>query len=73
MDERLPGRPLLQPVMRGGRRLPQPTLETSRRYAAGEIGTLPPECLRLQEPVPIEPGRSAALQALAERVDLEFP
>jgi len=73
VDERLPGRPLLQPVMRGGRRLPQPTLETSRRYAAGEIGTLPPECLRLQEPVPIEPRRSAALQALAERVDLEFP
>lgn len=72
-DERLPGRPLLQPVMRDGRRLPQPTLQASRQHAADEIRTLPPECRRLHEAAPIEPQRSAALQALAERVDLEFP
>ena len=72
-DEVLPGRPLLQPVMRAGRRLPQPSLEESRRYTRREIDTLPLPCRSLQHPVPISPALSAGLRSLAERVDREFP
>jgi nicotinate phosphoribosyltransferase len=57
--ERLPGRPLLQPVMRNGRRLPagRVSLDEARAYAAREIRALPP---RLREiggahpPYPVE-------------------
>jgi nicotinate phosphoribosyltransferase len=42
-DERLPGRPLLGPVMRDGRRLPTGTvpLEAARHYARQQIARLP--------------------------------
>jgi nicotinate phosphoribosyltransferase len=42
--EKLPGRPLLQPVMREGRRLPagKVTLDATRRYAAEQIAMLSP-------------------------------
>jgi nicotinate phosphoribosyltransferase len=72
-DEPLPGRPLLQPVMRAGRRLPQPTLEQSRAHARREIDSLPGHCRRLDDPQPIVATISSALQAAAARVDLEFP
>ena len=72
-DESLPGRPLLEPVMRGGRRLPQPTLEQSRALAARELAALPERCRRLVDPEPLEPRISAGLRAAAERVDQEFP
>jgi len=72
-DEALPGRPLLQPVMRAGRRLPQPSIEESRQYTRREIDTLPLPCRSLQHPVPISPALSAGLRSLAERVDREFP
>jgi nicotinate phosphoribosyltransferase len=41
--EALPGRPLLRPVMRGGRRLPEGTidLEAARKHAQEEIARLP--------------------------------
>lgn len=71
--EVLPGRPLLQPVMRAGRRLPQPSIEESRQYTRREIDTLPLPCRLLQHPVPVAPALSTSLRALAERVDREFP
>jgi nicotinate phosphoribosyltransferase len=72
-DEPLPGRPLLQPVMRDGRRLSPSSLERSRALAASEIATLPGRCRDLRHPQPIEPQISAGLRAAAERVDREFP
>jgi nicotinate phosphoribosyltransferase len=72
-DEVLPGRPMLQPVMRAGRRLQQPSLEESRAYARREIETLPLHCRSLGAPEPVAPSLSAGLRELADRVDLEFP
>ena len=72
-NEVLPGRPMLQPVMRAGRRLQQPSLEESRAYARREIETLPLRCRSLHAPEPVVPALSAALLELAHRVDLEFP
>jgi nicotinate phosphoribosyltransferase len=72
-DELLPGRPLVQPVMRAGQRLPQPTLEQSRAHAEREVASLPGACRRLDDPQPLVATISPALQALAARVDLEFP
>jgi nicotinate phosphoribosyltransferase len=72
-DELLPGRPLLQPVMRAGQRLPQPTLEQSRAHAEREVALLPGACRRLDDPQPLVATISPALQAMAARVDLEFP
>jgi nicotinate phosphoribosyltransferase len=72
-DEVLPGRPMLEPVMRAGRRLQQPSLEDSRAYARLEIAALPLPCRSLHDPAPVAPALSAGLRVLAERVDLEFP
>ena len=72
-DEALPGRPLLQPVMRRGRCLAPSSLQHSRDLAAREIATLPASCRDLRCPQPIEPAISAGLRAAAERVDREFP
>lgn len=72
-DEMLPGRPMLQPAMRAGRRLQQPSLEDSRAYARREIDALPLPCRSLHDPERIAPAFSAGLRALAERVDREFP
>lgn len=63
-----PGEPLLQPAMRGGRRLAQPTLEQARQRAAGNLGKLPVALAGLEEggyPVEISP----ALHQLAVAVD----
>lgn len=73
VDERLPGRPLLVPAMRAGRRLAQPTLDEARTHACGEIATLPDGCLRLRDAEPVVARISAGLRATAERVDREFP
>jgi nicotinate phosphoribosyltransferase len=53
-DERLPGRALLQPVMRNGQRLPASefTLEDVRAHAAAEVESLPD---RLRKTTPAEP------------------
>jgi nicotinate phosphoribosyltransferase len=72
-DEMLPGRPMLQPVMRAGRRLQQPSLDDSRAYAGREIDTLPLPCRSLHDPEPVATALSAGLLELADRVDLEFP
>jgi len=73
VGEPLPGSPVLQPVMRAGRRLPQPSLEETRAHARREFGTLPGRCRRLADPEPLVPEVSPGLRALAERVDREFP
>ena len=73
VDQPLPGTPLLQPVMRDGERLPQPSLDEARDRARRELETLPQPCRRLADPEPLEPEISPGLRALAERVDREFP
>jgi nicotinate phosphoribosyltransferase len=72
-DERLPGTPLLQPVMREGRRLTQPSLQQARDFACRESGTLPDRCRRIVDPEPLVPDVSPGLRALAARFDREFP
>jgi nicotinate phosphoribosyltransferase len=51
-DESLPGEPLLQPVMRAGKRLPagQVSLDEARRYALRQRQRLPEELRRLDAP-----------------------
>jgi nicotinate phosphoribosyltransferase len=69
-DERLPGSPLLEPVMRNGRRVgPTPTLADSRAHAARSLALLPRPLRRLEEGFhyPVEIG--APLRALAEECD----
>ena len=73
VDGPLPGSPLLQAVMRDGRRLPQPSLEQAREHARREFDTLPDRCRRLADPEPLVPEVSPGLRDLAERVDREFP
>ena len=73
LDEPLPGAPLLRPVMRDGRRLPQPSLDEARDHARSEFDALPDRCRRLADPEPLVPDISPGLRALAERVDREFP
>jgi nicotinate phosphoribosyltransferase len=70
-DEQCGGVPLLEPVMRAGKRIAAaPTLEDVRRHHAAQMRQLPP-ALRSLEPV-AEAYRvtvSEALQALARQVD----
>jgi nicotinate phosphoribosyltransferase len=68
-DEQL-GQPLLEPVMRGGRRLhPPPALAESRARAAAEIARLPEHLRGLEpaEPYPVEV--APALLRLSEAAD----
>jgi nicotinate phosphoribosyltransferase len=55
------GEPLLRPVMRAGKRLPQPSLEASRAHCLAQLARLPGK----DYPVEISP----ALRALADEVD----
>lgn len=73
VDEAVAGTPLLQPVMRAGRRLPQPSLERSREFARRQLASLPERCRSLQDPEPLVAHVSPALRGAAERVDREFP
>ncbi|MGH7481864.1 MAG: nicotinate phosphoribosyltransferase [Longimicrobiales bacterium] len=56
-DESLPGRPLLEPVMRRGRRLPagKVELEAARAYAAERIASLPDRLRGIGPPEPAYP------------------
>jgi len=63
------GKPLLVPVMRGGRRIgPLPTLADLRRHAASELERLPAPLKRL-EPMPYPVTVDPALRQLAEECD----
>ncbi len=70
-DEQLDGEPLLVPVMKNGRRLPQhdPGLPTSRDWARLQIDRLPPQLRSLEAtgwsyPVDISPGIACELERL---------
>lgn len=68
-DEQLPGIPLLQPVMVGGRIRNQPALEESRSYLRKELAGLPDDLLAFQrspQPYPVQ--FSAALMKDLERL-----
>ena len=58
----LPADPLIVPAMRGGRRLPQPSLEESRKHCLSQLARLPKAF-----PYPVE--ISPALRAAADAVD----
>ena len=65
-----PGEPLLQLAMQGGRRLPAPPLEASRRRLLDQLASLPPALHslgRAAAPYPVE--IAPALHALAAEVD----
>lgn len=72
-DEALPGRPLLAPVMRGGRALGRPSLGEVRRHAAEAIASLPGRLRRLGPPDPPYPVTlSPGLRALLERAGTQI-
>jgi nicotinate phosphoribosyltransferase len=66
--EKLPGRPLLEPVMRNGKRLNTPSLVDIRSYCRTELTTLPAPLLQLREADPVPVAISPALQALAKEL-----
>lgn len=75
-DESLPGTPLLQPVMRGGRRLAEATvtLEQARRHAAAQLEMLPEACRRLEPgppAYPVEPSDALRQELESLRKSLE--
>ncbi|MCP9440475.1 MAG: nicotinate phosphoribosyltransferase [Nitrospira sp.] len=73
LDDVQTGLPLLQDVMKGGRRLvPSPSLHEMRRSAMEQLAHLPPP-LRSLETAPPHPVRIApALQTLAQMVDQDL-
>ncbi|MDD3447127.1 MAG: nicotinate phosphoribosyltransferase [Zavarzinia sp.] len=69
-DDRQGGRPLLQPVMRAGRRVvPSPSLAEVRERAAHDLGQLPEALARLDEGAGYTIDVAPRLRALAEQVD----
>ena len=70
-DEQLDGEPLLVPVMKNGRRVPQhnPALQASRSWARQQIDRLPPQLRSLEAtgwsyPVDVSPGIACELERL---------
>jgi nicotinate phosphoribosyltransferase len=76
-DEEVPGgRPLLQPVMASGRRLPagQVDIRQARSRAAAELGRLPPRLLGLEPADPPYPVRvSPRLEIAVQRLERTLP
>jgi len=70
-SETYPGEPLLNEVMRSGKRLaPSPPLALARAHCAAQLATLPPGLRRLDPPWPAYPVTiSPAIRALADDVD----
>jgi nicotinate phosphoribosyltransferase len=64
------GEALVVPVMRNGRRLPQPNLKAVRAHCLGQLARLPAAFPCAVEPYPVE--ISPALRALAAEVDRSF-
>lgn len=63
------GAPLLETVMREGRRTGAPdTLDRARRRFDTDLAELPPHARRIRHPVPPRPATSAGLAGLAGRV-----
>lgn len=64
-DEQQEGRPLLEPVMREGKRLgPRRDWRAAREVFQAEVATLPPACLELFHPVPLRTEISPRLREL---------
>ncbi len=72
-DECIDGKRLIEPVMRAGRRLPQPTLEESRRRAAWELRALPDPIRSLDPTLPHPVLISEGLRRLAAELDEAHP
>ena len=73
MGESSPGEPLLQPVMRAGRRTDRrDALAEARSRAAAGIAALPDSLRGLHGPAEYTVERSASLEALAVRADAEL-
>jgi nicotinate phosphoribosyltransferase len=64
-----PGTALIEPVMRAGKRLKQPTLADSRARAARELAQLPEPLRRLQDGVTYPVTVADSLTALAAEAD----
>jgi len=74
LNDHQPGKPLLQPVMAGGRRLaPAPKLTESRHLAAAQLARLPNSLRRLEDSQPYDVRISQPLQDLARTVDQFMP
>ncbi|MBI3777610.1 MAG: nicotinate phosphoribosyltransferase [Gammaproteobacteria bacterium] len=72
-DDPQPGRPLIQPVMRNGKRLHAPeTLDEIRRRAADELARLPLPLRQLEHAPPHLVAVAPALRELAMAVDREL-
>jgi nicotinate phosphoribosyltransferase len=70
VDDVQNGEPLLQPVMKAGRRLaPSPALTDIRNQVAAQLGQLSDQLRQLEAGTPYEVRISNALQGLADRVD----
>ncbi len=71
-DESHPGRPLLVPVMKNGRRLHSPeSMERIRARVQSEVASLPETALRIHAPVAPRVTPSEALCELARELDAE--
>ena len=71
VDDALPGRPLLEPVMRAGRRLgAPPSLDEIRRRRAAEVAALPGDRRALAAPTLVPVGLSPRLSSLKESLDV---
>ena len=69
-DDDQPGKPLIEPVMRNGRRLaPQPTLDEARARAADNLEQLPATLKRLKPGEAYTVDVAGALVKLADEVD----
>jgi nicotinate phosphoribosyltransferase len=72
-SEALPGRALLQPAMRAGKVVANPTLAEIRGHARRELEALPDGCARIDGPVGVVAEISTELRELAASVDRQFP
>jgi nicotinate phosphoribosyltransferase len=69
VDEDLPGRPLLEPVLRGGRRVAaQPTLDEIRERAQREQAALPERVRALRDPATVRAALSPAVESLRDEL-----
>ena len=65
VDEPLDGKPLLEPVLRAGRRVcDPPSLDAIRDRAAAELALLPEAVRALRDPATVPPTHSPAVDAL---------
>jgi nicotinate phosphoribosyltransferase len=69
-----PGTALLEPVLRGGRRVgPAPSLGALRERARAQLAMLPEALRRLAPAAPYPVTVSASVRALADAVDARSP